>query len=78
MPIPNFVGSCLIGLLLPRISYLFSMFFKVVWSLAILCILLILLPIIASEIHSAKGIYLFYKSKGYWFCLITIFLMSLF
>ncbi|CAD8054442.1 unnamed protein product [Paramecium sonneborni] len=69
MPIPNFIGLCLIGLFLPRISSLLSMFFRIVWSLTILCILLILLPIIALEMHS---------TLGYWLCLITIFIMGIF
>ncbi|CAD8136157.1 unnamed protein product [Paramecium octaurelia] len=69
LPIPNFISLCLIGLFLPRISSLLSMFFRIVWSLIILCGLLILLPIIALEMHSALG---------YWLCLITIFIMGIF
>ncbi|CAD8138706.1 unnamed protein product [Paramecium pentaurelia] len=69
LPIPNFISLCLIGLFLPRISSLLSMFFRIVWSLVILCVLLILLPLIALEMHSALG---------YWLCLITIFIMGIF
>ncbi|CAK72792.1 unnamed protein product (macronuclear) [Paramecium tetraurelia] len=69
LPIPNFLSLCLIGLFLPRISSLLSMFFRIVWSLIILCGLLFLLPMIALEMHS---------TLGYWLCLATIFIMGIF
>ncbi|CAD8142943.1 unnamed protein product [Paramecium octaurelia] len=69
LPIPNFISLCLIGLFLPRISSMLSMFVRVVWSLIILCILLILLPIIALLMHN---------SLGFWLCLTIIFIMGIF
>ncbi|KAM3130937.1 hypothetical protein pb186bvf_016960 [Paramecium bursaria] len=58
IPIPNFVGSTLIGLLLPYISNYLSLQFRIAYALVLQSAFIILLPIVAEFYPDDFGFYL--------------------
>lgn len=54
-PISLYIPTCFIAFLLPKLSLYMSLNFRLAWSLIIVCIILILMPLIAKWLPNDNG-----------------------